>query len=38
MADLRVESLMGDIVNFEGGGGVMWLDPLVVQVGVGGKD
>ena len=35
----RVENLLGDIVNFEGGGGeVMRLDPLVVQVGVGGKD
>ena len=33
----RVEKLMGDIVNFERGE-VMWLDPLVVQVGVGGKD
>ena len=34
---LRVENLMGDIVNFERGK-VMRLDPLVVQVGVGGKD
>ena len=33
----RVENLMGDIVNFEGGE-VMRLDPLVVQFVVGGKD
>ena len=32
----RVDNLMGDIVNFDRGE-VMWLDPLVVQVGVGGK-
>ena len=31
-----VENLMGDIVNFEVGR--MRLGPLVVQVGVGGKD
>ena len=32
-----MENLIGDIVNFEGGK-VLWLDPFVVQVGVGGKD
>ena len=32
-----MESLMGDIVNSEGGK-MVWLKPLVVQVGVGGKD
>ena len=32
-----MENLMGDIVNFEGGE-VAWLELLVVQVGVGGKD
>ena len=30
-----MENLMGDIVNFEGG---IWLEPLVVQVGIGSKD
>ena len=33
----RIENLMGDIVNFERGE-VMWLDLLVAQVRVGGKD
>ena len=32
----RVENLMGDIVNF--GREVVWLEPLVVQVRLGGKD
>ena len=31
-----VENLMGDIVNF--GREVVWLEPLVVQVRLGGKD